>query len=130
VVSYACEGAGDIGFTCEFALAKESCFRVPAALTDLSLCLFQSMVSDPLLTKPGIRMPGHPAAKQLHGEVFWKCIAEQDPVRTTLFPLGPKLTIFAAHAHTSTLTQQSHGSENPCGLAEMVTAYPSARPIG
>lgn len=43
------------------------------------------MVTDPLLTGPGIRMPGHRDAKPLHGEVFWKCIAEQDPVRPPPF---------------------------------------------
>ncbi|KAI5452093.1 nuclear mRNA export, poly(A)+RNA binding protein [Naganishia albida] len=43
-----------------------------------------SMVTDPLLTGPGMRMPGHRDAKPLHGEVFWKCIAEQDPHTHTL----------------------------------------------
>ncbi|KAJ9096088.1 hypothetical protein QFC19_007314 [Naganishia cerealis] len=43
-----------------------------------------SMVSDSLLTGPGIKMPGHPDARAIHGEVFWKCIAEQDPHTHTL----------------------------------------------
>ncbi|KAJ9098728.1 hypothetical protein QFC21_004376 [Naganishia friedmannii] len=43
-----------------------------------------SMISDPLLVGPGIKMPGHPEARMIHGEVFWKCIAEQDPHTHTL----------------------------------------------
>jgi hypothetical protein len=100
------------------------------------------MVSDPLLVGPGIKMPGHPDARMIHGEVFWKCIAEQDPVslsQARVRVYSPVLIcrfhflsflttmVVTAHPHPPPITQQSDRPKAPLYPPEMAAAYPGTR---
>lgn len=71
-------------------------------------------------------MPGHRDAKPLHGEVFWKCIAEQDPVRSPPSSMGKMLTV---PQHTHTLRLSSNNLKNLATLAGLPKWLPHIRAL-